>query len=385
MRLAVYAPFPSGGHPEYVYKLMSGLQSSHPEVEIIWPHRHDLDRRFLNADWSQPAVIFGADFSLRRWSFVGLRETLAPWRRQEVSFVRWLRRHHPPPDVVLIEEIHRFTLLPLIIVCKLLGCRVVVHVHNVRRHDHRGSLIDTLDDLTLRLAYLLANRVLVHTHANARVLRAAYGSHIDVNVMPHGIAPRVNSITPPPQQPNILFFGVNRPEKGLDLLVDAVRQLGSGFGLTVAGMTPESNRALTDRVMGEVPWAKWIDRPIDEDEVPALISEATLVALPYRFFEAQSGVLHLAVEFAVPVVATDLGGIPEVVDGLGLGIIVPAGDVRALEAAIRSLARPAANVRHREKALAAHTSLDWAVVSNVLYNAINGDPVDPLMGGGQAT
>jgi glycosyltransferase involved in cell wall biosynthesis len=59
-----------------------------------------------------------------------------------------------------------------------------------------------------------------------------------------------------------------------------------------------------------------------------------VVAIPYREFFSQSGVLHLAQGFGKAVVATDVGGLPEVVENGVTGMIVPAGDIERLGKAI---------------------------------------------------
>jgi len=57
---------------------------------------------------------------------------------------------------------------------------------------------------------------------------------------------------------------------------------------------------------------KWMDRYIPNDEVPRLFQNANLVVLPY-LDATQSGVVPLAYEFDVPVVASDVGGLSEIV------------------------------------------------------------------------
>jgi glycosyltransferase involved in cell wall biosynthesis len=73
----------------------------------------------------------------------------------------------------------------------------------------------------------------------------------------------------------------------------------------------------------------WMLRPIAESEVPALFRSADAVVLPYREID-QSGVLMTAIAFGKPVLATRVGGIPEIIQDGVHGYLVEAEDVAAL-------------------------------------------------------
>ena len=76
---------------------------------------------------------------------------------------------------------------------------------------------------------------------------------------------------------------------------------------------------------------------LPDDEVAALMRDATLVVLPYRRTDA-SGVLATAIGHGRPAVVTDVGSLGETVRDFGLGEVVPPGDERALaDACLRLL------------------------------------------------
>jgi len=137
----------------------------------------------------------------------------------------------------------------------------------------------------------------------------------------------------------VLFLGIVRRYKGLDVMLEAMARLGetTPWRLVVAGEPWEGlDRelpALADRV-GVAPRVEFRFGWVPEEEVRALLDEADLVVLPYRE-GSQSAVAPLAMAHGVPVLATDVGGLAEMV-GEG-GLVVPPEDVAALAAALEQL------------------------------------------------
>jgi glycosyltransferase involved in cell wall biosynthesis len=74
------------------------------------------------------------------------------------------------------------------------------------------------------------------------------------------------------------------------------------------------------------------------DDVPRLLAGADLFVLP-SLDDAFPTVLLEAMAAELPVVATHVGGIPEIVDSADVGVLVPPGDVAALADAIEALLR----------------------------------------------
>ena len=77
---------------------------------------------------------------------------------------------------------------------------------------------------------------------------------------------------------------------------------------------------------------KYIDirnRFIPDEELAELIQESQIVVCPY-IDATQSGVIMSAFAFGVPVIATNVGGLPEMVEHLKTGVIIPARDSQAI-------------------------------------------------------
>ncbi len=186
--------------------------------------------------------------------------------------------------------------------------------------------------------------VVVHTEHGARRLGAEFGADPRrLEVIPHGALDyltRLPSERPLPRElaradgPVILFFGLYRPYKGIDLLLEAFAEL-EGAELWVVGMPRMPTgplHELASRCRGTV---RFVERFVADAEIPALMRRADLVALPYRNIE-QSGVLYTALAFGRPLVLSAVGGFPEIAE-LGAARVVAPDDADALAVALREL------------------------------------------------
>jgi glycosyltransferase involved in cell wall biosynthesis len=186
--------------------------------------------------------------------------------------------------------------------------------------------------------------VIVHSERGARQLREEIGIEPErVHVVPHGAFDYLTRLADerplPPELaevegPVILHFGLVRPYKGNDVLLEAFREI-EGAELWIVGMPRmplEPLRELAARCHGTV---RFVPRFIIDPEIPAYFRRADIAVLPYREIE-QSGVLYTALAFGKPIVASDIGGFSEV--GAAGGVrLVPPGDAPALRAAVEEL------------------------------------------------
>jgi glycosyltransferase involved in cell wall biosynthesis len=131
----------------------------------------------------------------------------------------------------------------------------------------------------------------------------------------------------------ILFFGIVRPYKGLEVLLEAMPiVLGQvDCKLIIAGefYEPVDKYLSSIRRLGLEPYVEVNDRYVPNEEIPKLLERADVLALPYRD-ATQSGVLRMAVSSGLPVVASDVGAFAdEIVDGV-TGLLVKPEDPNSL-------------------------------------------------------
>ena len=125
----------------------------------------------------------------------------------------------------------------------------------------------------------------------------------------------------------LLFFGLIRKYKGLDILLRAFDTLPSDYNLVIAG-EPYGDfseyQALIDAspARGRI---RLFARYIPDAEVKVFFCASDAVVLPYRS-ATQSGVGALAMHFEVPMIVTDTGSLRATVEGTGTGLVVPSPD-----------------------------------------------------------
>jgi glycosyltransferase involved in cell wall biosynthesis len=209
------------------------------------------------------------------------------------------------------------------------------------------------------------SRIVVHSQQTLASLVGFGVERERIVVIPHPVfevAPDVR--VEPPSGRTMLFFGLIRGYKGLDLLVSAlprVLERVPDARLVVAGdpIEPvEPVRALA-ATLGVERAIEWRLRFIPDNEVAPLVASAAFIVLPYREIES-SGVLALALGHGRPAVVSDLGAVGEHVREFGAGRAVPAEDVSALATAcVELLADEHALRRAFEGAIAARQTLTW--------------------------
>ncbi|MCX7879991.1 MAG: glycosyltransferase [Ignavibacteria bacterium] len=121
----------------------------------------------------------------------------------------------------------------------------------------------------------------------------------------------------------LLFFGFIREYKGLDILIEAMSQLDDSYHLIVAGELYE-NKDKYIHLINELQIEKRISlflRYIPDAEVPTFFSASDVCILPYKT-ATQSGIVGVAYNFDLPIIATNVGGLPEMIEPFRTGLIV---------------------------------------------------------------
>jgi glycosyltransferase involved in cell wall biosynthesis len=153
----------------------------------------------------------------------------------------------------------------------------------------------------------------------------------------------------------VLFFGLLRPYKGVEVLLDAWRELGAAGERPELWIVGRPRMEIEALVAGAPAGVKWVTRFVSDAELGACFRRADVIVLPYLETERFdfSGVLATALAFGKPAVITDVGGFGEVADA-GAARLVPAGDAASVAAALRGLlADPHERERLAQRAAAA--------------------------------
>jgi glycosyltransferase involved in cell wall biosynthesis len=171
----------------------------------------------------------------------------------------------------------------------------------------------------------------------------------------------------------LLFFGLIRDYKGLDVLVAALQQMPD-TRLVVAGDPVDSVARARElsQTLGVDDRIEWRLHFIADAEVRELMAQAAAVVLPYRRLDS-SGVLATAIGYRRAVVVSDVGSLGEIVQEFAAGEVVPPGDAGALAEACTRLLEPANLAAASLGADRAARTLTWAAAAaehEQLYEAV---------------
>ncbi|MEM7199741.1 MAG: glycosyltransferase family 4 protein [Planctomycetota bacterium] len=359
MRILEIETFGRGGLTHYAYNLSAALADRGHEVTLATHAAYELEEGDRPAPF--PVLKVMGRWTHRAPSWLP-RFALNLMRKVEAiydGFALAATARRLRPDVVHVHCTNPVALLYL----KLLrrrGRPLVATAHVVTPHERIP-----FQTAVYRRLHGTGELVIAHSRVDRQRLLDEFAVREErVTVIPHGdygffegadAAPRApaaarESLGLAPDDEVALFFGYVREYKGLDLLLDAwpaVAKARPKARLVVAGdpvRLPPARRAeleaAAERIgailhFGYIPFS----------EVTTYFDAADALVMPYRHI-SQSGVLFLALSVGVPVIATQVGALPEMLDDGDSALLVPPESTAALaDALVRALGDPGLRAR----------------------------------------
>ncbi len=364
----------AGFSPPYNYALAAALRARGVDVAIVEPR--DTEALWRDPD-ALPAASGGLPRSLARIG-KGIRHVIGT---QQL----FTRIRHEQPDIV------HFQWLPLPMVDRVLLSRLagkvplVFTMHNTSLfHGVASSGVQGWNAVS---SYSAFDRIVVHSrYGRDAALRAGRATERQLVCIPHGAFAHYTALCAPERANRhgpftFVFAGSVKPYKGLDLLVAAFNALverrpALDVRLIVAG-SPGPDIAPLREVADHSAGAQrieWRLRHQSERELATLLACSHAVVLPYREID-QSGVLLAAVAMHRAVIASDIGGFPEVIRHGDNGLLVPPNNVEALSRALERLADDAELRAQCEASMRvlSNGALSWETVAGqteVMYNSL---------------
>ena len=222
--------------------------------------------------------------------------------------------------------------------------RTVTICHNVLPHE-RSRVDKVLVSLLLRSA----DRVVVHSAAQGALAQRLTSRPVAVaSIAPHMPDAFVQRRPDPGEHRRLLFFGLVRPYKGLDVLLRALADGPPDVRLRAAGEFWNGTQAAEalSRSLGILHRVEFRDGYIAATDVPKLFSDVDALVLPYRSATGSQGV-WTGFEFGVPVIATTAGNLAESIRPGVDGILAEPENVESLASAIRNFYQPGVPERMR--------------------------------------
>jgi glycosyltransferase involved in cell wall biosynthesis len=163
----------------------------------------------------------------------------------------------------------------------------------------------------------------------------------------------------------LLYFGFIRKYKGIDIAIRAISEAvkeRKKLLLVVAGEQysgEEDYKALAKSLGLTDENIRFFDQYISNDEVPIYFSAANAALLPYRS-ATQSGVVQIAYHYDLPVIATAVGGLPEIVIDNKSGLIAPEATPEAVAASVKKFFSESLEARLRDGVRAEKPKYQWS-------------------------
>ncbi|MBA2463747.1 MAG: glycosyltransferase [Nocardioidaceae bacterium] len=266
------------------------------------------------------------------------------WALSAVPHV--LRTQHPVDLVHVHQGEDVATLLLGLLATAVHRCPLVVTMHCSVRHTVTGTsartwLLRVVGGTVERLALGRAAAVVVLVPRTARLLCQDGIAQERVHVLPSGFEPALftaasGDVFPELPRPRIGYVGRLAAQKRPDLLVEAFGRLRSPAHLVLVGDGPMRPAVTAAIARSPVRDRITLTGFVPHDEVPAALASLDVLALPSAY-EEMGSVLVEAMATGLPVVASRVGGIPDVVCDGETGLLVPPNDVGALTAALEDL------------------------------------------------
>lgn len=367
LRIAVVEPRGSGGMIHYAYQLCHGLASEGAEVTLVTSTEYEMDDMPHN---------FHVKKLMRLWSPTESSQGKTPgnplekilqkifWNIRRVQrgirfIVEWVRLIRyllkTRPDIAQFGKIEFPFEAVFLAILKRNGLLLSQVCHEFELREQGSNLMVNLTNQLYRWVYESFSILFFHGHSNQERFSSLF--HVDpdrFHLIPHGneqlflssassdvsatdLRERYNVES---SSPVILFFGNLMPSKGIPDLLEAfalVHAKNKDARLVIAGKPTKhiDMGALTQLTSNlGIDGATIFDaRYIPMEEVGALMEMASVVVYPY-LNSTQSGSLQVAYAFGRPVIATNVGGLPEAVDDGKSGILVPPGSPTDISQAI---------------------------------------------------
>jgi glycosyltransferase involved in cell wall biosynthesis len=240
----------------------------------------------------------------------------------------------------------------------------------IRANPHyRSILLRMIAKFIKKYCY---KKIIVHGDFLKKQLAASSTRNLeDIFVVPHGclFSFLIGGTNRPvkEEEHTVLFFGRIFEYKGLHYLIEAEKIISKkifDFKIIIAGTGDDLEKHMT-QLDGNKHF-EIHNYYIPNEKIPTLFYRSALIIIPY-IEASQSGVIAMAYAFGKPVVVSDVGSLPEIVQNDRTGLIVPPKDPGKLAEAVQELLMDQDKRKKMGSAALemANTSLSWEHVAEL--------------------
>ncbi|NKQ39727.1 MAG: glycosyltransferase family 4 protein [Methanosarcinales archaeon] len=349
--------------PTYPYK--GGISHYNTTLCNELSKKHDIF--LISYKMQYPSLLYPGKGQIDRESTIKLNKTISiEYIIHTINPLTWIETYFKikkeSPDLVIFQWVHPFLTFVFFTITKLLkkftNVKILYICHDVLPHERTK-----IDKFLIKIAFKGADYFIVHSKedydnlikitSNAKVKQSILPKYDIFNIKKQEIknsslaynsknymqlkkdAQKYLSIKE--NKKIILFFGIIREYKGLMYLIKAIPKIINKIDVCflIAGeFWDDKNKYVNEiKKLGIENYIKIFDTYIPDKEVGMYFSVADVVVLPY-VSATQSGIVQIAYSFEKPVIITNVGGLPDVVDHGKTGIIVESENSEELANAI---------------------------------------------------
>jgi len=397
MRVYLIEPSAKGGLIHYAFHLARGFSRINVDVTLVTSQHyelHDLDHpfevnKFLNLWDPRGSKDVNPIWRKVRRGLRGIQYVYEWWR-----LVQFLDKERP--DVILFGEMRFAFEVRFLNMLRQRGLYIADVVHDVESYDTRqgSNTILQQSESHQRQYYAIYDAfdaLFVHDRTNREKFLKLYNINPNrVHEIPMATNELVLEVPPeytadglrahlklPTDVPIILFFGTITKYKGVEDLIHAMPQIAtnSNAHLLIAGfpakdVNAEELKTLTQEldIMDRVTW--FLGYVPNEWVVP-MMALSDMVVLPYRAI-TQSAVIQIAYACGVPVVATQVGGLPDIIEVGKSGILAePNNPISLANAILELLDNPNLEQMGMYAQELANTRYSWHTVAQIMHQVFN--------------
>lgn len=337
------------GQPDYLYGLISGL------------HKTPINKiEILDIDLSSP--LFREFDNVKFHEVFAYQPPKTPYFKKLKNIVSYyyLQLKHiveVKPRIVHFQWLDRFYFIDRIIlpgVARSVGHKVILTVHNVnaQKRDNKDSFYNRF---TLSVLYKLCSHLVVHTHqSKIELVKDFRVKDEKISIIKHGMNNKVltekltqqearTKLTIDMDRKVVLFFGNIDYYKGLDLLIESVEHINlplrNNLTLVIAGNSKSVTfiKQINDQLEKSTFKSHIIThiRFIQDEEIEKYFMAADCIVLPYRNIY-QSGVVFMAYNFGLPILATKVGNFEKDIISGETGYLINTSDPAVIAGTIEA-------------------------------------------------
>jgi len=367
LRVAVVEPRSSGGMIHYAYQLCSALAEEGVDVTLVTSQGYEMEGLPHNFSVNKLMRLWSPTESTqdrRTNSWLGkisqkLYLNIRRIQRGIRFIVEWIRLTNyllkSKPTITQFGKIEFPFEAIFLSILKRKGLFLSQICHEFELREQGNSVIVHITNQLYRWVYASFSIIFFHAKSNQERFSSLFKiDPLQFHLIPHGneqlfLSSDARVVTAAqlrsrykidPSSPVVLFFGNLMPSKGIPDLLKAfaqVQEREKRARLIVAGKPSkhidlDSLFNLTS-TLGIKESTIFDTRYIPIEEVAPLMEMASVVIYPYHN-STQSGSLQVAYAFSRPVIATNVGGLPEAVDDGKSGFLVPPESPEEIASAI---------------------------------------------------